>query len=107
MEKHVGTALGALIVSFCLGTFAMIYNSDKNNEVFKAQLTFIAQRVSVIELDIKQLEATINAESKNRWTREDQNVFSKNLDKKFERIWDRVNVIETKVDRLEGNGPGR
>lgn len=102
MEKHVGTVLSGLLISFCVGTAAMLYNADKNNQVFKAQLTFIASRVTSIESDIKNIEISIIKNTADRWTKSDHNKYSIEIDNKINRLWDRINKLESKVDTIKG-----
>lgn len=103
LEKHVGAILATLVASFLLGTIAMIYNADKNNAVFKAQLSFIVQRVTAIESDIKMLEKTISINNKESFTKTDHNRFSKKIDERFRLIWKSIDKLDRKVERLKGS----
>lgn len=97
MQNHIGTILSGLIVAFIIGTLAMIYNADKSNEVFKAQLNFIAARVTVIETDLKKIESTMLLQTGDRWTKTDHDKYDKNIEVQFREIYTRLRKLENKV----------
>jgi hypothetical protein len=96
MEKNIGTILSTLIISFIIGTVAMIYNTDKSNEIVRTKLQFILFRINDLKSDISNMETEMKIRSKNRWTKNDQNIFEGKLEDKFK-------LIDHKIDRLENN----
>ncbi|MCK4499728.1 hypothetical protein KAU11_04480 [Candidatus Babeliales bacterium] len=93
MEKNIGTILSTLIISFIVGTFAMIYNIDKNNQIFSTRLGFILTSIDDIKRDISGLERDSKLNLGNRWTRDDHKEFSNKIDLK-------LNLINNKIDHL-------
>jgi len=98
LEKHVGGVLTTLLVSFLVGTIAMIYNSDKNNEVFKTQLIYISKNVDEMKRRIEFMRKDIEKGTVDRWTRLDHQGYAGQVDERFMRLHERMNQLEKRLN---------
>jgi len=94
LEKHIGGVLTTLLVSFLIGTVAMVYTSDKNNEVFKTQLHYISNALE----DMKEKMVALEHSMQDRWRRTDQVEFSRQVDERFIRVYERMNELEKRLN---------
>jgi hypothetical protein len=94
LEANIGAVLSSLVIAFVVGTLAMIYNSDKNSQVFQTKLTYINTTMTDLKKDINTLEQKIEAGVKDRWTRDDHRDYEIRIDQKFNKMDSRILRIE-------------
>ena len=96
LENNIGVVLSTLVAAFVVGTFAMIHNSDKSSKVFETKLTHIASSMNELKANIRSLQDQLRLASRDRWTKNDQREFDTRLDKRVNRIEDRLLKLEIK-----------
>ncbi len=96
IEKNIGTVLSALVVSFIVGTVAMIYNSDKNFEVYKTKMDYMNKSLNDVNQQLQELQGEVRIAAGNRWTRDDHYNFEKKVDNKFNKLENRILRLEDK-----------
>lgn len=94
IEKNVGSILSSLTIAFVLGTFAMIYKSDKTAQVFSTKLSYIGTAMNDLKVHITKLETKMEVNTKDRWTRRDHRDYEIRMDNS-------VNKLENRLIELE------
>lgn len=85
-----------IAAAFLIGTFAMIYNNDKSVELFVKELGFLSSRVSELKEQIKLMQIQINANTLDRWTRTEHDMYDKDIQKRLNSIEQRLYKLEAK-----------
>lgn len=86
-----------LAAAFLIGTFAMIYNNDKNSQLFVKELSFLANQVIDLKDQIKVMQVQINSNTMDRWTRSEHDQYNKDLQARLFEIEKRIYKLETRV----------
>lgn len=96
LKKVLYGSIGSVIVAFVLGTIAMIYSADKNNEVFATKLEFISSNMLELKNELKIIKEKYDAVNYDRWTRSDHDEYDKFIQQRFFTIEKRLLKIEHK-----------
>ena len=99
--KNLGSIFSGVLISLAVGALAVIYESDKKNELLKAQLSFIASKVESVRLDVRDIQIIIQKSMTDRWTKTEHVRFSEKIDQKFLLLESRIREIEARGVRFE------
>ena len=94
VEKNVGSILSSLMIAFILGTFAMIYKSDKTAQIFETKLNYIGKAMIDLKLHIGKLENRMELSAKDRWTRRDHRDYEIRVESSLNKLENRVIELE-------------
>lgn len=96
-RKAFLTGVTTIAAAFIIGTFAMIYNNDKNSQLFVKELSFLARQVADLKEQIKVMQVQINANTLDRWTRTEHDGYNKEVQARFFEIEKRLYKLETRL----------
>jgi len=85
LEKHIGSILTALVVSFILGTFGLFTN-----------IAILSERVSNLTKKLEVQQEMIQVSTSGRWTRVEHDAFDRALDRRLNNMTDRIIALENK-----------
>jgi hypothetical protein len=88
------TGVATLATAFLIGTFVMIYNNDKNSQIFVKELSFLTSQVSDLKDQIKEMRMAVNKNTLDRWTRSDHTQYDRAIQKRLQDIEKRVFILE-------------
>lgn len=94
MNRNVGSVLTTLIAAFIIGTVAMIYSSDKANQVFAVKLENIVVQMTSLNDKIEMLESQMREGIRDRWTKSDHKDYDRRIQKKLDALDKRINILE-------------
>lgn len=94
LEQHIGKLVLTLLISFIVGTVAMVYSSDKTTAL-------LSQRIQFMHTNLTRIEDKLNEATNDRWTKSDQEIFTILIEDKIVNIKEDIKRIDARVDSLE------
>lgn len=96
INKHLGSILTTVIASCVIAILASIWKTEKDSEVVRTKLFYIANTVSEVRTDIKNIEHDVTTLDRNIWRQEDQKEFEGDINKKLDKMTKRIWYLEKK-----------